>query len=254
MRFFLACVIFLASACPLALCAPFQNLSFEQVTIAPAPANYTPRDAYLAISAAAALPGWTVMEDSTVCNAIWGDPVSLDETSVAIVSSASSVKNIMMHGAYEVQLTSISLPPGPGDYYSTSSISQTGDIPASAQSVQFLVGVPTQAGTVPATPYVFVNGNPIFLRELWASGGVAQWAGDVSAYAGTTSTLTFASMGWPNDQHWEEDLYNLDGISFSSVAAPEPSAKALWFAITASWLVLGGRRARRGGLFAKMAA
>src|ERR1700689_3329347 len=79
----------------------FENLDFEQAIVAPAPLGYTPFDAYDPISAASALPYWTVTEDSTICTAVWGEPVALDETSVALVSGSYSP----LQGNYSVQLT-----------------------------------------------------------------------------------------------------------------------------------------------------
>ena len=62
----------------------FLNLNFEQATVASAPSGYTPSDAYDPISAAEALPGWSVYEDATLCTAIWGEPAALDKISVAL--------------------------------------------------------------------------------------------------------------------------------------------------------------------------
>src|SRR5437667_9025958 len=68
----------------------FVNLNFEQASIASAPPGYTPSDAVNPISATSAFPGWTVREDGTVMTAVWGSPVALDETSVALVSGSFS--------------------------------------------------------------------------------------------------------------------------------------------------------------------
>ena len=97
----------------------FANLDFEQATIASAPAGYTPSDAVNQISATSALPGWTVSEDGTTCTAIWGSPVALDETSVALVSGIYSP----IQGNYSVQLTAYE--DAPSGLYRSSSISQT---------------------------------------------------------------------------------------------------------------------------------
>lgn len=79
----------------------FVNLDFEEATVAPAPPGYTPSDAFNPISAASALPGWTVREDGTICTAVWGSPAALDETSVALVSGG----NKPIQGSYSVLLS-----------------------------------------------------------------------------------------------------------------------------------------------------
>jgi hypothetical protein len=200
----------------------FANLNFEQATIAPAPSGYTPSDAFNPISAASALPYWTVSEDATICNAIWGSPAALDETSVALVSAGSNP----IQGSYSVQLSAFS--GAPSGYYNSSSISQTGLIPIGTQSIQFLIASPSQAGSVPPNPIVTLNGTNISLFAISQSGGVITMAGNVSAFANTTATLAFlceATTGgtFPSN----ENYFNLDDIQFSPSPVPEPSEFAL---------------------------
>jgi len=200
----------------------FINLNFEQATVAPAPPGYTPSDAQNPISAASALPGWTVTEDSTVCNAIWGSPVALDETSVALVSGSFSP----IQGSYSVQLSAYA--DAPSGLYRSSSISQTGLIPIGTQSIQFLIASPSQAGSVQPLPMITLNGTPISLLAISQSGGVITMAGNISAFANTTATLDFlcgATTGGTFPAN--ENYYNLDGIQFSPSSVPEPSAFAL---------------------------
>src|SRR5262249_19544671 len=93
------------SLASVAIGAAFQNLDFEQAQIQPPPPNYIPADAFNPISATAALPGWTVRQDGVVCTAVWGAPVALDETSVALVGPASSP----IQGNYSVRLYAAAL-------------------------------------------------------------------------------------------------------------------------------------------------
>jgi hypothetical protein len=200
----------------------FANLNFEQATIASTPSGYTPSDAVNPISSLSALPGWTVREDGTICTAVWGSPVALDETSVALVSGVYSP----IQGNYSVQLSAYA--DAPSGLYRSSSISQTGLIPIGTQSIQFLIASPTQAGSVQPNPMVTLNGTPIGLLELSQSGNVITMAGDVSAFAGTTATLAFlcgATTGGTFPAN--ENYYNLDNIQFSSSSVPEPSELAL---------------------------
>lgn len=229
----MATLLSLAESC---FAQAFTNLDFELASIAPAPPNYIPSDAYNPISAASALPYWTVTEDSTICTAIWGTPAALDETSVALVSAGSGP----IHGSYSVQLSAYADASSP--YFRSSSISQTGFIPDGIQSIQFLIASPGQAGIVQPNPIVTLNGTSINLSEISQSGGIITMAGDVSAFAGSTATLAFqceATTGGTFPAN--ENYFNLDDIQFSAQAIPEPST----FALAALGALLLGFRSRR---------
>lgn len=202
----------------------FQNLYFEQATIASAPANYTPSDAYNPISAASALPYWTVMEDNTICTAVWGTPNAIDETSVALVSAASGASPIL--GSYSVMLSAYA--DASAGYFHSSSISQTGLIPVGTRSLQFSIASAPQAGAVQASPAVTLNGTPIALQELYEANGVIEMAGNISAFANSTATLTFECQATPGGGFpANENYYYLDNIQFSPQDVPEPGALAL---------------------------
>ncbi len=220
-----------STVCILILCAlikadaqgAFQNLDFELASVAPAPANYTPSDAYNPISAASAFPDWTVSEDGTICTAVWGSPAALDETSVALVSGGSNP----IQGNYSVQLTAYAN--APSGLYKSSSISQTGLIPIGSQSIQFLIPSPPQAGRVPPNPEVTINGTAIGLTVLSQFGGVMTMGGNVGAFAGDTVNLSFVCQATPGASFpADENYFNLDGIQFSSTAVPEPNSIALF--------------------------
>ena len=212
----------------------FFNLNFEQATIASAPSGYTPTDAFNPISAASAFPCWTVREDGIICTAVWGTPIALDETSVALVSAGYST----IQGNYSIQLYAYAN--APFNLYQNSSISQTGVIPLGTQSLLFIVARPSQAGVVQPNPIITINGTPIGLSLLSESGGVMTMAGDISAFAGITANLTFLCQatqggGFPSN----ENIFNLDGIQFSSSPVPEPGVLAL---TVMGGLLLGYRR------------
>jgi hypothetical protein len=200
----------------------FMNLNFEQASVAPAPLNYTPSDAQNPICAASALPYWTVTEDGTVCTAVWGEPVALDETSVALVAASANP----IQGNYSVQLSAYA--DAPSDLYRSSSISQTGLIPIGTQSIQFLIASPTNAGSVPPNPTMTLNGSPISLSVVSQSGGVMTMGGNVSAFAGDTATLAFLCQATTGASFpANENYFNLDNIQFSTSPVPEPSEIAL---------------------------
>ena len=146
----------------------FENLDFELASTAAAPPNYTPSDAFNPISAASALPFWSVSEDNTVCTVAWGSPVALDETPVALVSGTYSP----IEGNYSVQLSAYA--DAPSGYYRSSSISQTGVVvPVGSRSIQFLIASPYQ--NIQPNPVLTLNGASIALREISQSGGVILW-------------------------------------------------------------------------------
>jgi hypothetical protein len=217
--------------------APFQNLGFESASVEPAPVNFTPVDAFDPISAAAALPGWTTIEDSTVTNAVWGDPIALDETSVALVSSGAIV------GKHSVVVTSYA--DAPNGLYHSASISQTGDIVAGVRSIHFSIngntGVHFGVG-----PMVSINGVPIAVFETSFVGVVSQWEGDVSAFAGTTAQLMFTAAGVPGSLSTDEDGFELDAISFSAQAVPEPATLGVLVCAGISMLMRRPRRLKAG--------
>jgi hypothetical protein len=175
--------------------------------------GYTPAGADNPISAADALPGWTVYEDSTLCTAVWGTP-GLDITYVSLDYS-QPFAHAALEGAYSVRLSGWNLAPG---YYTSASISQTGLIPDGTQSIQFLLKNYSFLGDQ-GNLIVTLDGMPILISVISSSGCVMTMTGDVSAFAGTTAELKFAAPS--------ASEYGLDSITFSSIGVPEPSAFSL---------------------------
>jgi hypothetical protein len=93
-------------------------------------------------------------------------------------------------------------------------LNQTGLVPATAQSINFLVG----NGESDAA--VTLNGENIPLVSI--SGG--RLAGNISAFAGSVAQLTFSTS---NDTLGDNFLY-FDDIQFSSSSVPEPSVCGLF--------------------------
>lgn len=223
----------------------FQNLGFEQATIAPAPTPVVPWDAgsaTTAISSAAALPYWTVMEDSTVWNALWGQPVALDETSVALIHGPMETEIgtlTPVEGNYAAFLSANPNSPTqgvPNPYYHSASIFQTGQLSSQAKSIQFYLL--SQDGLTPQQyPIVTLNGSVIPLTTLSVSGDAYDVIGDVSEFAGQTADLAFTT---PNS----DCAFGLDDISFSTTTAPvpEPASLAI-FGAAGAGLLMRRRRA-----------
>lgn len=224
----------------------FQNLDFELATVTPAPADYTPWDAYQPISAADALPYWTVREDATVCTAIWGAPNALDETSVALVTAGSYPAYPALQGVYSVQFYAWADAGSP--FFRSASISQTGLVPNGMHSIQFLVQSPPVAGgRVQASPSVTLNGTPINIFPISTSSGVVTMAGDISAFAGLTANLDIQCAGTSGATFYlSENIFALDAIQFSNLSVPEPGVFGLsaFGALLVGWRFLWQQRCR----------
>jgi hypothetical protein len=193
----------------------FQNLDFEDATIAPTPVGGW---AYPA-DPTQCFPGWTVGGLTTVVS--YND-LSIGAPAVDLMGPnfPNAVNYTPLQGSYSVLLQYFGYDGGPP------TLSQTGLIPSGTQSIDFLVGN-GQSDAV-----VTLNGVNIPLVQI--SGG--RLAGNISAFAGTTAQLTFSTTS--NTGYVGNWLY-FDDIQFSSTPVPEPSA----FALTAlSAVLLGGRR------------
>jgi hypothetical protein len=196
----------------------FQNLDFEAATISSAPLGYTPAGASGPISAADALPGWTVYEDNTLCTAVWGIP-GLAITFVSLDQGSAFGYHTALEGNYSVGLSANNVAPG---YYTSASIAQTGIIPDGMQSIQFLLqnlNFPPPDFPPDGNLFVTLNGTQIPVSVISTSGYTMTMAGDISTFAGTTAELKLAVSAVAN--------YTLDSITFSSAGVPEPSAFGL---------------------------
>jgi hypothetical protein len=186
----------------------FVNLNFEQATIAP-----TPLDQYgpLFANPAEAFPGWTMGTDGTL-NPNYTLYNNLTIGSVAQVLIGPSYPNKIgyrpLQGSYSALLQF-----GPKVEAGEPALSQTGMVPASAKSINFL----TVSDLYQAV--VTLNGTAISLMPI----GGGRVAGDISVFAGQQALLKFSTRTYEGG--W---LY-FDDVQFSAQVVPEPSALALGF-------------------------
>jgi hypothetical protein len=181
----------------------FVNLDFEQATIAPTPVG-----------------GWTYPADPAQCFPRWTvgygvvgyNDLSLGAPAVNLMgpSFPNHVNYTPLQGSYSVLLQFFYLNGNWAGYMP--SLSQTGLVPADAQSISLLVS----SGTPPSAAVVTMNGVNIPLISV--SGG--RLAGDISAYAGSVAQL---KISIPDSDDW---LY-FDDVQFSSSSVPEPSSYSL---------------------------
>jgi hypothetical protein len=183
----------------------FQNLDFERATVAPTPVNGFGG----AVDPAQLFPGWTVGGGGNYLFVLYN---SLTAGSPAVVLMGPNFPNgphfSSLQGSYSVHI-----------YYDNPSIvppptlSQTGLVPATAQSISFLLG------NYRGDPAVTLNGVNIPLVPV--AGG--RLAGNISAFAGTMAQLSFSTS---NDILGDNFLY-FDDIQFSTSVVPEPNILTL---------------------------
>jgi hypothetical protein len=185
----------------------FVNLGFETTTITPVVfpggTRYT-----------ATVPGWTWTPPGNFVN---GDPNSVGYNDEALDSPAVNLQGTNSPFAPAIQdRYSISLQGGSQILPSTSysAIWQTGQIPATAESLIYWGGA----------LQVTFNGQSLTPVAMSSTANYIIWGMYISAYAGQTGELRFTKP-WRNTNFSDGAL--LDNIHFSSLPVPEPSALAL---------------------------
>jgi len=182
----------------------FQNLGFEAAHSIPV---FDPQGHPWSMPASDALPGWTCYIGANQTGIAWYNDVALDSAALGILSSASPYPpSGFVQGQYCLSLQTSTLP----QFGGPASVAQTGQVPADAQSIQFM-------GTVPF-PVSFA-GTVIPLSVLSSQAGFNIYGGDISQFAGLTGELRITSYG---------HFGYLDSLTFSSQPIPEPSTVSLF--------------------------
>jgi hypothetical protein len=182
----------------------FQNLNFEQ-------ANPNP-DTPGPVTAASAVPYWTVYYDNVQQTEVMYNDESLGGTQLTLVSAHDPYGPSAIDGNYSVFLQSYA-----GD--TVVSISQTGLIPAGTQSLLF-----EAQGSILGALGVLVGNQTVPLSVVGSGPNYTLYGANISAWADDTEQLTFSVFGQGNPN----DAWELDDISFSTTAlTPEPNTVAL---------------------------
>ena len=217
----------------------FQNLKFEQANpVIDQGGQFYPND----VTAASALPHWTVYLGSVAQTDVLQNPDTTGQATVDIYgpdypSTGGGFGTI--DGNYSIVLQAGNYPYSPEQV--DASIAQTGTVPITAESLQFK----TLGAMIPNDVVTFdgINLSPVFLGTGVSSIGVnyTLYGVDISPYSGQTGQLEFSStvseLGLVS--------FPLDDIAFSPNAVPEPNI----FALSAmGGLFFGARQwfARRG--------
>jgi hypothetical protein len=162
----------------------FQNLDFEDATIAPTPVGGFDN---VQVDPSQVFPGWTVGGNKTF---VLYNNETLGSPAVDLVGPnfPNGLGLTPLQGSYSVMMEYFG-GSGPPFNFQPPTLSQTGIIPANTESINFLVA-PTQNNGV-----VEVNGTTIPLYPI--AGG--RFAGDISAWSGQNVELTFTTPSTGQD-------------------------------------------------------
>jgi hypothetical protein len=203
----------------------FQNLDFEAATISQS-------QGLGVVNSTDALPGWNVYFGTSgpqsqidFGDMIVGSPMPW----VVLFGTNNFGDGSSIESDFSVYLTGQQVEsPGEADG-PAGTISQTGLVPANAESILFKA----QPGT--ASFVVSLDGQTIPFSALVTGPNYTLYGGNISAFAGQVSDMAFTAgiygIGW-----------NLDSIEFSSQAVPEPSIWTLL--IAGAGLLVFSRRSR----------
>ncbi len=184
----------------------FRNLDFEQAIVIPHDVTYGFLDWNLAA------PGWTHSTGSDTSIIYYGSRHVGVSQAYLLMDNISPIwaPQTQLAGRYSLMISSgfFNSVDGSGGFINAF-ISQTGQIPDTARSVQLLADGPVR---------ITVNGTPVPILSL----GGNLYGGDVSAFAGSTAELKIINA-------WELDRRRtvLDNITFSPIPVPEPHTLVL---------------------------
>jgi len=186
----------------------FVNLGFENTTITTV--HYPGGDRYTAT-----VPGWGVFGFP------YGNPTDIGYNEVALdapmvtLQGTSSPYFPAVQGSYSVLLQGGTTAGGLVYNTNGASVFQTGQIPVTSQSLIYLGS---------AAVRVAFNGQPLSSIAISNAASYTVWGIDVSSYAGQSGELRFTAP-WRSTPFLSGAI--LDGIQFSPMTIPEPSALAL---------------------------
>jgi hypothetical protein len=187
----------------------FQNLNFEQANPVSAGNPYPPEY----VTVASALPDWSVYYGNAQQTVMTYNSPGLGSTLATLLGPSSPVP--VIDGNYSVLLQG-------GETASAASITQTATIPSGMQSLFF------EAQPGGGSLDVVIGTQTVPFTAVGSGPNYTLYGANISAWAGNTEQLTFSALednSGPNN--WE-----LDDISFSPTATPEPNTLVL--------IVMGG--------------
>jgi hypothetical protein len=202
-------LVLLAGIVPPATGQVFTNLDFEQAVVVVNDPFFGFLDWNLAV------PGWGHLNSSDTSIVYYRHPHTGLSPYYLLVDSQSHPSSLLA-GNYSLEMANGLLGSPPNTTYAQAFLSQTGAIPSDARSIHLLGTGPMQ---------VMLGGDSIPLLPL----GGFEYAGDISAYAGTTTELRIVNAAMSG-----ASPLVVDNIAFSAIPIPEPSTLVLVGACIAS--------------------
>jgi hypothetical protein len=185
---------------------PFQNFDFENGSFVPIVG-----DQYSRVSWSLAMPGWNGFVGTNQVDRLLHNNFFLGTAGINIWGPDNPGASTTYNGHYYVQLQR-GLDPVNLSQTVSPSITQTGDVPTSAQSIRVYSGAVFSFGVS-----VFFNGSQVQMFNLGlAPNGGQIWGGSISQFAGQTGELKLRGDGV------------FDFIHFSNQPIPEPSVFSLF--------------------------
>jgi hypothetical protein len=196
----------------------FINLDFETATIPPSQPRSDYSDPSSWVTASVALPGWSAFLGTNQLPTVLYNSVTIGSAAVSLMRVGDSLEPTLEGTFSAVLLGGITYVP-PGYFIQESaSLSQTGLVPADAQSIRFksrlLFG---------NTIEVSLGGQSLPLVPLQVTAAYTLYGADVTTFAGQATELRFTSVIRDGQfNHWM-----LDSVQFSPLSIPEPSGAAM---------------------------
>ena len=197
-QFIAVCSVFAAQALAQ---GDFQNLRFESAVISPIPGNLNGN-----VYFDQAFPGWIGICRGVQQTQALYDTFSLSAVDIAIIDNGP-LSGSLIEGNYTAVLQG-----GDSVGGGIATISQTGLIPLTAQSLQLRIYSPPLGQFT-----VSIGGQNIALAPLQSGANYVLYAGDISSFANQSVELAISAL--PGNH-----FLAVDSIAFSSVPVPEPTA------------------------------
>lgn len=204
-----------ASCCQVHSQGTFLNLNFESANLPVVPAGQSGGF----VSSLDAIPNWTAFYSTNQTTQIFHNNYTLGAVNISILGPSFNFFPVLQ-GSYSVLLQSgLSVSDAPA----LAAIAQTGVIPSTALSVQFLAS--RILGSSSAQLNVSIGGQIVSLVPLSITANHTVYGADVSAYSGLTRELRIASAPSAVPQYGS---FLIDGIAFSNQPIPEPSTLGMF--------------------------
>jgi hypothetical protein len=185
----------------------FQNLDFEDANTS----AFSPAD----IPSADAFPGWETLVGGMEVSSVGYDALSIGGAAIAIIDDKTGY--VPIQGTYTAYLMASSV----SGHADTVSLSQSGTVPVGTGWIEMDAN---QASS--STFSVTLNGTAVNMTPLQTYPSYTLYGGNVSAWSGQTATLAITENE-PSNPQLSPSLLQLDDITFSTQAVPEPNTLAL---------------------------